>query len=444
MPLAEVYFGGDAPDIGPGARHPEWKSLQVARGYVRDADAGEQSILAGSDTYAPKPGAMSAEEYRRYLRRPAYYSAVERTADSAVGLAFRSDPEVNAPGVELDDIDLLGNDVHHYARRFCRELLLMGQAAVAVDVASDGRPFLRLYRAEDTFNWVRGLDRELVLAVLHEVAYVSTEQENDPYRLAEEHQLVEYRLEEGALARRWALVKGEWQTAGDQVELTRVGRRLDYLPVRLARGASDGRPPMEALARLAAAHFRLSCDLHHALYWIASPTPYATGMDNTAQKIQVGSTDMLLFSEGVQVGLLEHSGAGVEQMRLQIEHIEEQMAAVGARLLSPPQASAETAETTRLKGLSDTSLLVTAVNEVSAVMTWALQTYAELAGRASDAISYEMDTDFTEPTPSSEPAPGSGAEGSGREQDDGAEDADEQGGPREPEARGRGAVPRRR
>lgn len=448
MPVANLFFSGTAPDIGPGARHPQYRDLAESRQYVRDADTGERAILASAqELYVPKPGGLTSEEYTAYLRRPAYYNVVERTADSAVGLAFRSDPEVNAPGVDLDNVDLIGNDVFHFARRFCRELILMGQATVAVDVANNGTPYLRLFRAEDTFNWMRSPDRELVLAILHEVGYVDGMSVNDLYRLNEQHQLVEYALgvsddgvETQAIARKWALVGGQWVADGEPVPLTQLGSNLDRLPVRMAVGASDGHPPMEGLARLAAAHYRLSCDLHHALFWVATPTPYATGMDNTEQEIKVGSTEFLLFSQGVQPGLLEFTGHGVEQIRLQIEHVETQMAAVGARLLSPPNQSAETAETTRLKGLADTSLIVTAVNEVSAVMTWALRTYAELAGRASESITFEMSTDFTEPTPDESPANGDENPRRG----DGAEVETDEGGARGARRSDARAVPRGR
>ena len=380
-----------APDSGAGTRHPIYKTLTAVRRLCRDADDGQEAIVANAVAYVPQPAGLDNTQYRNYVKRPAFYAAVERTIDSGVGIAFRTDPEVvsSLPADTLANIDLQDHSVMEFARRLFRELLLMGMATVVVDVDPTGRPFWRMYRAEDLYSW-QHRNRILSNAVVHDIEYLPDAK--DPFKLVAQHQLTEYILTDSR-AVQWVLEKGKWVQAAT-VPLTRLGEDVDALPVFIAQITT--KPPMRGLANKSMEHFRLSCDLMHALHWSATAQPYVSGAEvgtedtNEGQKLVIGSTDVWELPEGAQPGYMEFEGKGCTEMREQIVRLESQMAAMGARLLAEPTRVAETAETVKLKSLAETALLVLAAGEVSKALTWAIQTFESLAGTGDGSGSVTM------------------------------------------------------
>ena len=389
MPTAQGFYGGQAPDDGPGTRHPRYKALADVRQTVRDADSGQEAILKAASRYVPQPAGMESGEYLAYVRRAAYYAAVERTTDAAVGVAFRREPDViTQVEDDVEDVDLKGNDIAGFARLLFRELVLMGSATVVVDIDDvTNRPYWRIYRAEDVFSW-RNDGPRLGAAVVHDVGYTQ-----NGFVYEEQHRLVSYNVEENvATAQKYNLISGKWENDGPPIVLQQLGEEMDRLPVRISTIAG-GKPPMRGVANLAAAHFRLSCDHMHALHWSALPTPWVTGATSSTP-LKIGGSEAWQLPADATVGFLEFTGAGTGQMLEMIQHYETQMAAIGARLLARPAAGAEAAETVRLKSLADTSLLVLASVECSNVLTWALKMHEALAGRPSDDTDVSLDRNF--------------------------------------------------
>lgn len=381
--------------IGPATPHPQYQNCQPKWELCRDVADGNSAVKARGTRYLPKLSTkQKMADYEAYKMRAHLYPAMSRTIQALAGCVFRRKPvSSNIPTPmepDLMNIDRMGGSIDDLAARAINELLTTGRCAIALD-AKDGNVFWRFYKAEKALSWLT-MDMKLQRAV-----FCDTVEEPDPklpWVVHEMDSLRAIRLAEGMAEWVFFDAKGK-ETA--TMPLTVGEDALDYIPVVFFNcdglRADVSKPPLLDLADTNISQYRTSADLENAAHWTASPTPVISSAKEIPGDMMIGSSAAWKLDEKGQAKFLEHTGAGMESLiEIQADKIE-QMAALGARLISEASQEVETAEATRIKTAGDTATLASVVSAVDDGFTRLLRWHADWSRNPGEPT-YSLNRDF--------------------------------------------------
>lgn len=399
---------------------PKWKRC-------RDAASGQDAVHDAGGEYLPKLKDQTEDDYKAYRNRAVFFNATWRTISGLVGMLFRKPPKTESPTVTealLDTVTDDGQPFNIFARNAAAECLKVGRVGVLVDYPTTDiatvtkadaallnlRPTMALYEAENIINWRQETianQRVLTLVVLVEQADEAVDEfETKQVKQFRVLDLVPAKNEDGSesLAYRIRLfqldetTKAETQVSDDVFPLMN-GARLPYIPFYFL--ASDDTciepddPPLIDLVDLNLSHYRTTADYEHGCHFTGLPTGYVTGYTKKeGEKIYLGSQSMLIFPDpNVTVGFLEFSGAGLGELKSNLDRKEEQMAVLGARMLEAQKKGVESAEAAGIHRAGENSALADAAQAISLGLTAALQTFSDWAGGSGPAT-VELNRDF--------------------------------------------------
>lgn len=373
---------------------------------IRDCVAGERVIHDAGTKYLPKLSAVQKEvSYTAYKDRARFFNATARTLAGWAGSIFRKAPEVNAPpAVEplLKDIDLAGTSFEELTNEATEEVLSIGRAGVLVEkqTGDTGRAYMRLFTAEEITDWAT-----TVINGAQVLAFVELQYGVD--QLSEDGKRVECVLEKRTLK----LVDGLYtQTVSRSIKAgefgaettntpTIKGQAMRFIPFVFlsAKGTKPQiqEPPLLAIATTNVHHYRRSADLCHGLHLSALPTPYSINDTSNGEPIELGSGTFYNFKgNGVAVGFLEWSGAGLAAVRQDMQDMLAEMAALGAAYITPPKREAESAEALSLKNEAQNSPLAKIASAVERGLSLALAWLCLWQGADDSAAAVRLNKDF--------------------------------------------------
>jgi hypothetical protein len=410
---------------GVTAKHKDYDRFYKKWKRVRDVVAGQDEIHAAGVAYLPMLVDETAIEYGKRVQRTPFYNASWRTMASFVGMLFRKPPTLEAPAkLEplLEDVTMSGVSFNNFAQDVTLEDIEVSRIGVLVDFPiqhtnSDGspltlaqaealglRPSMTMYKAEAIINWKYG--RVANAAVLTQVRLfeVDSIEKN------------EFEIEEFNVIRVLDLFNGEYRVRkfkeenGEQIGWDIYplmnGKRLNFIPFYFI--GPDGsekeltEPVLIDLVDMNIKHYQVSADYEHGCHFAGLPTPVISGVnpsyDSQGQPIKenyyIGSAAAWVLPTGGDAKYLEFTGQGLEALAKNLERKEAQMAAIGARMLTPEKAGVEAAETLAMRHSGEHSILGAIAIAVSEGLTKALITFAEWAGVNSANIKFEINRDF--------------------------------------------------
>lgn len=389
----------------PGTASERWK-------LVRDVCSGRQAVAAGGYIPTLNKADKSKENEERnaaYRARAVLYNATGRTRDGLVGLAFRRDPSHDLPTkleYLLKDADGAGVSVYQQSQAVLTNLLEAGRHGLLVDF-SDGlnRAVIKSYLAEDIINWRTALvggKVVLTLVVLREDAEVE-----DGYGIKAVPQWRELRLEDGrCVCRLWQQpneAQPPVQIGPDVVPASRGGP-LDFIPFAFVgaqnNDTSIDEAPLYDLAEINIAHYRNSADYEDSCFIVGQPQPWISGLTEQWRDAMlkagvqyIGSRAPMLLPVGGEFGF-----AQVEpntMVKEAMEHKEQQMISLGARLVETTRANKTATEADNDKEAS-TSVLSMCVVNVSEAYALAIAWCARFLDLAVEEVKYSINQDFTQ------------------------------------------------
>lgn len=360
---------------------------------VADCYAGETAVKAKGELYLPNPSPASeppdvkAKRYKDYQTRAVFYNATRKTAKALSGLAFAKYPLLDLPkNLEIlqNDVDGAGTDLTQHARRALTMLLIKGRGGLLADfpVSAGGtkdktkhlRPVVKLYEPEQIINWRTATidgQKRLTLLVIKE-SYVKSD---DGFRAEYGEQLLVLRLADGVATSQILRKDGVgFVPFTEQAPIYDFAQKpFDVIPFSFI-GADDNDEsiddaPLYDLAMLNLAHYRDSADYQESNFIAGQPTLFITGVTNEWYRdvlkpnggVHFGSRVGQILGVGATAQLLQAdaNNANFEAMR----HKEEQMVAIGARLVG--NTSNKTATEAGAEIAEQTSLLATICNNLS-------------------------------------------------------------------------------
>lgn len=405
----------------PNAPHEQYVEFQDVWQKCRDAREGQRAIRNGGTTYLPQLVSQPADEYKKYRDRAVYFNATGRTVDAMTGLVFRKDMTVTAPeSIKpwLEDITLSDETLADFAEACLEETITVCHGGIFVDMpkttgqltkaqadAQQIRPYLVLYKTESILNWE--------LARVNNVYQLINLWLSETYKDKEGEQQEQVRqlILNGGIYYQdiWRKAdNGEWYVHETIVPLKNGANltAIPFYPLSARKPTMDViAPPIEALVDINISHYQNSADLENGAHIAGLPTPYATGLQQTFDQngvatgpnIYLGSSTFLTFADPeTKVGFLQCGSEGFATLEKLMDRKEQQMAALGARMLAPEKKDAEAAQTHEIKRGGESSILSKICGVVERQITKALMFASSWVGIEGE-IAIELNRDFFPP-----------------------------------------------
>lgn len=389
--------------------HRDYEKWQGAWRRIRHAVAGEDAVKDAEMEHLPKPSGQDLMDYHGYLQRAMYYGATGRTVQGLVGAIFRKAPMIDVPErmrKHTYNITLTGVDLETFAKSAAEEVLTMGRYGVLVDRSTDenNRPYFRGYEAECITNWrtrnINGVVKLDQVVLYEEMETPSDDGFGTEYR----HSYRVLMLDDDGLyeVRVYVETKNEKGENGyalvEQYTPTRRGERLDYIPFQFVSPNTltpdCEKSPILDLVNVNMSHYRTTADLEQGNYLTSQPTPYITGVRaEDASDYTIGSGTLWLLPTDSQVGMLEYRGAGLSFLENSLQRKQAMMAMLGARMLEEGKRAAEAAETIRLRGSGESSVLSNISSTVSSALSQCLVWFADWEGLKAEPV-VQLNRDF--------------------------------------------------
>lgn len=395
---------------------------------IADCLEGEEAVKAKSIVYLPKPAPEDVSDenrlrYEGYRARAVFYNVAQRTLGGLVGQIFSRDPEVKVPSrldILVADVDGLGTTAVQQAKQACGLTIAYSRAGLLVDMPDTGgktisvaqleageiRPTLSLYGPRNIINWrtkKRGAKSVLSLVVLFE-RYEEDTATSDGFEPECGDQYRVLRLEDDMYVME---VYRDGKLYGDRVEPKGPdGKRLNEIPF-VFMGVEANNPTVEApaffaLCSLNMAHYRNSADHEEMLFICGQATPIASGLTaEWAEKfgeIKLGSRNGILLPEQGKFELVQAEERSA--ISAEMEHKEQQMVALGAKLVEQKQVQRTATEASQDEA-AESSVLSSTAKNVGAAYQWAFEWAAYLMGLgdrttagAKSAIEFNLNSEF--------------------------------------------------
>ena len=398
------------PSSAYGQMTPRW-------GLVNSLLGGTETMREAGVVLMPKHQEESDPSWERRISGATLLNMTEITLDMLAGKPF-SDPVQlvdDAPPKHQEwseDVDLQGNSLDVFARRWFRDGLAKGLSHVLIDMprrdeeggtertladdkAANARPYL-LHIPPESVIFMSGTlvnGRE----VLDHVRISESEVVRDGWGEAVQERI---RVLEPGLVQIWELRKGqrkeEWVMVDEWVT------DLEYIPMvtfytsRQSLGVS--KPPLLDLAYMNVRHWQLDADLNNIISVACFPMLAMSGVDQTeagdGSLMRLGPNQILATrAEHGKFYYVEHTGAAIETGEKKLQHLEELMASYGAQFLKekPGDLKATVRALDSAEALSQLQAMTLVFKDA---LETALMVMSDWAGLGDGGPSVEMNVDF--------------------------------------------------
>lgn len=401
--------------------HPDYDRFAPLWSKVRTCCEGEDAVKAAGETFLPNPSEgpdkftdVGIARWRRYLARAVYLNASGRTLHGLVGIAYANWPRIVLPaGADylLNDADGSGTGIINQSQLVVADVLQTGRGGLLADATSTDeanrersrtlaeaeaagyRLLLVHYTAEQILTW-EVVDRRLSRLVLRE-----GHEEYAGGKVERTVQLRELVMVDGRCeVSLWRQLASQGQFV--RVSTTRTG--IDRIPFHFV-GATNNDPtpdipPLLDLANLNLHHYQVGADFYESAFLMGQPMLAISGVnDEWTEKvgtIHFGSRAGLPLPTGGSAQLLQVAPNTLAETAM--KGIEEKMAMIGARLVTPSATMTATQSASETKAAY--SVLSTVCDNVSEAYRGALADLARIYGTDPKRVDFAIDTRFNDLT----------------------------------------------
>ena len=357
------------------------------------------------------------ERNKRYKDSAVLTNFTKRTRDGLVGAVFTKDPKYTLPtalNYLLEDAKGTRVGLHRIAKKVVSDALEIGRGGLLVEYPSDDVFLTDLdrenqgikariydYPAEAIINWNEekiGGVYKLALVVLRENIKAL---KDDGFSWEEKTQYVVLRLEDGIYTQE--VVDTEGQPVRPKIAPTMSnGQPWTEIPF-VFYGSMDNdsaidEPPLLDLANINIAHYRNSADNEENIYLCGQPF---FGINSEFSKEEFEAEN----PNGLKVGARHVTYLGMngdikmaqtnpnDRIGVAMREKIEEAAMLGARLITS-HARVEKAESARMAYSSETSVMMTIVQNANEAITRAIKFCAMFMGVSITSITYELNSEF--------------------------------------------------
>lgn len=384
------------------ATHPEYDAFLQRWKKTRDVIGGAHVIRKNAKNYIPTLHDQEEKDYRRYVERAMFLNATSRTLDAMVGIIMRKTPETETTLDEkfMADTDLQGGNFEQYLKQVLEEMAESNHGGTLIDYSEDEeRTYFCHYAAESITNW--NIERVAGKNELTSLTLTETGTRMNPLTMIHEIQTtyLVYRIEEDGKVSITKTTDNEGAiTEEEPIYPVRKGKALERIPFVFhtldGNQPCTAKGPLEDMVEVNISHFRTSADLENGRHVAGLPTPYAFGFDSETKMVMGTSFAWVTENTEAKVGFLEFNGSGLSELSGALAEKQEQMASLGARIISPKESGdAEAYGTVKLRADSEQATLISMASAASATMSLAMQWAAWWEGTSPEVSDY-AESDF--------------------------------------------------
>lgn len=402
---------------------PDVLNLRKQWMEIEDCINGAIAVKYKTVEYLPMPNPSdqseaNKERYQDYLKRAVFYNVTRRTLTGLVGLVFQREPITELPtqleGL-IDNADGGGVNLTQIAKDCCFKGLAYGRTAILVDFPrADApvsiaeakkrgiQPSFVVYHPKNIINWrtfVDGGKKKLRLVVLAETEIVENPQ--DEFDMTTDIQYRVLRLTDGVYTQQ--LYRNNGTEPGEVfTPLDANGNPFDEIPFfpigSETNTLDDVAPPAYDLATVNLAHYRNSADYEESCYIVGQPTLTIAGLTEQWVKsifnndpVEMGSRSAIALPEGAKAEILQAQPNSIVKEAMTAK--EDQMVALGARLVQPKEGQRTATEARYDQANSDSVLATTAKNVGDGIKT-ALVFASKFMGADGSKLDFKLNTEF--------------------------------------------------
>ena len=367
-------------------------------GRVRDFAEGSDAVKDKAETYLPRLGGQTNDEYNAYKTRGYLIPAVSPTARAIKGSIMRRPPVFDPTGLDYlnDDIDGNNTGANEFVGNMITELLYAGGVGYLIEF--DDKAVAKTYTRENIINFSADY---IILSQTYMV-----QDKNDKYVQEQLTEYLELTFDESGnyIQNIWRNKGGDSKfelTEDSPIMPTNRDAPLKAIPfVYSATGKSgiaDADPVLLHLTNVNHDQYLLSTDHRHGLHWTALPTGIVFGdltdADGNKSKFTVGPGRFNHIEDTeAKVELLEFTGAGLSSIKAAVDDDISTMASIGAKMMTGDSGGVKAAETARIDASSETATLSILANAVDDAMESILEIIAEWS--SATAPEFKVNRDF--------------------------------------------------
>ncbi len=402
-------------------QHPDYQAMADKWYRMRTLVSGQDAIHAAGEKFLPRLKDQDQNDYNSYKSRANLFNAVWKTVQAMTGMLFRRPPVVDVPeSIKplLDDVTMSGISFTTFAQQIAMESLTVGRVGILIDYPTQStegmtaaeaaklnlRPVMQRYAAEAIINWKTAwISNKTVLTLVVLTEDSALEGGEFEHKTEKRYRVLDFfRGEYRVRIFRINDKQEDEQIGGDLFPLMR-GKRMPYIPFFFL-GVDDttpevDEPPLIDLGDLNISHYRMSADHKHGLHFTGMPTGVITGYrpKNENEKLYIGAESFLVLPDPeAKAYFLEYTGQGLSAIVEELERTEQQMAILGARLLTAEKKATETAQTAQIHRAGESSILSSVASTISRALTQALTLFSRWAGSETEC-KVELNQEFLPP-----------------------------------------------
>ena len=338
---------------------------------VRDFYAGSRKVKAKKELYLPKLGGQTPNEYNAYLMRGYLAPVVKPTSKAVTGSIMRKPPVFENGALDYLLLNADGNkqDLNAFVSQSVMELLLAGGCGYLIEM-QESQAFAKMYTKENITNIGANF-------IVLKQSYQKVD-DRDKFKVETKTEYLELTFDENG-----NYIQNVWREVNKSFAITSTitptnrGDAIKEIPfVFSALDGKDIRTSSPGLLELAdsnADQYRMSTDQRHGLHWLALPTLFVFGdlkdSDGKDQQLTIGAGSANLINDtDARAELLEFNGAGLGTLKTAIDDVMNNMASIGASMLTNGGDGVKSAETARIESSSETAMLSNITNAIDLTM----------------------------------------------------------------------------
>jgi hypothetical protein len=389
----------------------------------RDCVEGQEAVKSSANAmkYLPKLSGhitdpvFGQQLYNNYKNYAYYFPSAGRTVDGYAGIAFRKTPTITINEKEKfeNDFTLDGQPLVDFAKNVFEEVVVNYRPVLLVDYSEDAkRAYTRMYKTLDVLDWrvgyIEGVSQVNFVKLYETVEIVNP---NDEFESIIVDQIRVLDIDETGYYRSRVYQRtdsgesneltAEYQQVGEDMYPTIRNQKMRSIPVIPVSPVGQtwdlDYSPVNDLTDVSISYYRTSASYQNALLLTGNPTPCFKGlMSEENEVVGLGSSKVLEFQpEGGHSWFLTLGSEGVIELRTQLDTLKNDMAVVGARILSSDPSGVEAAETAQIHRAGEQSVLMSISASVSRAIEKALKlSYVWTYDENIDDISFNLNVDF--------------------------------------------------
>lgn len=405
-------------DLGPDNRSAAYNAMAPRWDIINALLGGTETMRDAGEDLLPKHQEESDNSWRTRLNLATLLNMTELTLDMLVGKPFTDPVQLGEDAPEdhikwSEDIDLQGNNLDVFARRWFKDGMSKGLSHLLVDMPRKAEVSERPRTLAD--DKAEGIRPYFVHLPAESVIFMSGTMEGgrevlDHVRIAESETIREgwgervvqrIRVLEPGKVMIWELTKVKNQK--DKWTLVdEWATDLDYIPLVTfytdREGLGMAKPPLLDLAYMNVRHWQLDADINNIVSVACFPMLAMSGVDNTEAGgdgglMRLGPNQILATrSENGKFYYVEHTGAAIKTGEDKLKHLEQQMSSYGAQFLKeqPGDVKATTRALDSAEALSQLQAITLGFKDA---LERAMQMLSDWAG-IDGSTSLEMNIDF--------------------------------------------------